>query len=224
MEFLLPIIEKCERACYTGDLAACYTGDLAAVQACILGKRSAANIHGFYRAAWRGGQMHVLRWLASTFRASLVTDIHAACLNGWLGLAQWLHAADEHTGFTPTAEMFKDVCTYGFLGVAQWLHGFGTATDAWVKAAFPPACRYGRLGVAKWLHSVGPVHIHADGDHALCETVFAGCVTEGARYKVARWLLSLDPEYIGWPEDALRPLRCWSPARDAWMRSVVRRQ
>jgi hypothetical protein len=33
MEFLLPIIEKCEKACYTGDLAACYTGDLAAVQA-----------------------------------------------------------------------------------------------------------------------------------------------------------------------------------------------
>ena len=210
MEFVFPSFEKCEKACYTGDLAA--------VQACIVGKRPAVGIHGFYRAAWRGGQMHVLQWLASTFRASLVSDIHAACLNGWLGLAQWLHAADEHTGFTPTAEMFKNVCTYGFLGVAQWLHSFGTATEAWLMAAFPPACRYGRLDVAKWLHSVGPVHIHADGDHALCTTVFS------ARYKVARWLLSLDPEYTGWPEDALRPLRRWSPARDAWMRSVVRRQ
>jgi hypothetical protein len=206
-------LSECEHACLSGDLAA--------VQACIVGKRGVRGMYHCFRAAWTHGHIHVVRWLASAFGTTLATNVHVACVHGMLDFAQWLHAANKHTRFTPTVGLFRTVCSFGLFEVAQWLHSFGTVTATWVAAAFSQACRYGHLEIAEWLHSLGPVDIHADGDKALCETVITGCVAEGARYKVARWLLSLDPEYTAWPEDVLRSLRCWSACRDVWMRSVT---
>ena len=200
---------------------ACCSGDLAAVQACILGKRGVCGTFYCFRAAWQGGHMHVLRWLASEFGAVLASHIHTACVHGWLGFAQWLHSANEHARFAPTADLFRTVCAYGFGKVAHWLHGFGITTAAWRAAAFPPACENGHLKVAQWLYSLGPVDIHADRDHAFRGAVFTSWQSQGAGYTVGRWLLSLDPEYTAWPEHALGTLRQWTVARHAWMRSVV---
>jgi len=195
---------------------ACLSGDLAAVQACIVGKRGVYGMYYCFRAAWTHGHIHVVRWLASAFGTNLANNVSGACVHGMLDLAQWLHAANKHTRFIPTVDLFRTVCSFGLFEVAQWLHSFGTVTATWVAEAFPKACRFGHLEVAEWLHSLGPVDIHADGDHALCE---AARYAKG--HKVAKWLLRQDPEYTAWPEDALRPLRCWSACRDVWMRSVA---
>ena len=239
---------------------ACFHGDLHAVLAWSIKRRMAATCHcgrpprdldDCFTAAWLGGHMHILRWLACAYGAELASCIHTASSNGHLGLAQWLYAAHErprgaptqqlsptfcshgrleaapslHTPWTPTAELFWTVCSNGHLEVAQWLHSFGTVTEeAWLVVAFRLACGFGHLKVAEWLHSLWPVDIHDDADYAFCEAVHKATWSTGARgCKVAQWLLSLDPEYTAWPKKALRRLQsqCWSRARHAWMRSVA---
>jgi hypothetical protein len=198
---------------------ACAAGDLAAVQEHIVGK-SVFGVHVMFITAWQGGHMHVVRWLASVFMDNMATIIECACHKGVLDLAQWLHEANVGVRrFRPSLWVFAYA---SHLEVIKWLYSFGTATDVWRQTAFVCSCRFGHLEIAKWLLSLGTIDIHEDGDAAFGDAVLNDRQTKGAGLRVARWLLSLDPEYIAWPAVVLPALQHWNPTRDAWMRSIVR--
>jgi hypothetical protein len=198
---------------------ACAAGDLAAVQENIVGKR-VFSAYVMFITAWQGGHVHVVRWLASFFMDTMATIIECVCEKGVLDLAQWLHEANVGVRrFRPTLLMFAHT---SHVEVIKWFYSFGTATDVWCLTAFVTSCRFGHLEIAKWLLTLGTIDIHVDADAALWAAVMDNWQTKGAGLRVARWLLSLDPEYIAWPAVVLPALQHWNPARDAWMRSIVR--
>ena len=105
-------------------------------------------------------------------------------------------------------------CLNGHLHVAQWMaaqHGVDVHVS---ERALRLACCYGHLHVAQWLLAQGGVDIHACTDYAFRSVCSNGHV------HVARWLVRQDPQYKGWPAEAMACLRTWSSARAGWMRSV----
>ena len=71
------------------------------------------------------------------------------------------------------------------------------------------------MTVAKWLVRLGDVDVHVLDDDAFR----SACLYNHAA--VGRWLISLDPEYA-WPPEAVAKLCCWSDARDAWLKGVLK--
>jgi hypothetical protein len=159
-----------------------------------------------------------------------------ACDAGHLHIAQWLR---DQPGFDLPSygnKAFVWACgtKHGNPAVAQWLWSImadeGLRPD--LKLAFATACTWRNLAVAKWIVSVAAdvkdLGIHKDDDDLIRRAVVLGCTImigivppRSRALGLARWLLSLDPQWPSWPAWAMDRLKVWSPARDAWMRSCV---
>lgn len=138
----------------------------------------------------------------------------AACEGGQLQVAQWIHGLGAVDNIDRD-QAFSGACTNGHLEVAMWLYGQG---DVDICDGFFFAGGSGHLHVAKWLYGLGGVDIHARQDQVFEWATYWSPRTQ----QVARWLIHLDPEYP-WPAVGMAHLKTWSPARDAWMRCLVRR-
>jgi hypothetical protein len=192
-----------------------------------------------FRQACRRGHVGVIEWLLSLvnelpYQFGVDTFFALLCGYGSLDILQCLRARvpllDIHAHGD---EAFTQACKEGRLDVAQWLHAQGGVDiHARHDAAFVLACMNRRLREAQWLWSLGGVD-----PHTLDEWVARSCKVwrhmnvDGKTasplicmaHKVCQWVLSLDPREAAWPEDMVAFVQKWSPARDAWMRSVCAR-
>jgi hypothetical protein len=176
------------------------------------------------------GHLAVLQWLwsFSTF------DPRRELRRGFIGPV--FHAVTHPDRGVPTFKsLFSVACRRGHLHIAQWLHRQGALDVELVQDAdaplatavqklhsnsvFSETCALGCLRVAQWLFGLGVIDLHCFED-----APFRWACSED-QDRVAKWLLSLDPEYTAWPEKALRQLQyqCWTPERDVWMRSIAQR-
>jgi hypothetical protein len=134
-----------------------------------------------------------------------------------LHVLQWLAALEQdgHYYRMSSRLAFLRACKTGRLHVAEWLRRLGCYTYFSPDELFRSVIWEGHLGVAKWLQGVGGVHIHGDDDYA-----FKISISQG-HLEIGRWLMGLDPLWA-WPCADVEKLKCWSPARDAWIQAVVR--
>lgn len=135
----------------------------------------------------------------------------AAAIHGHLHVLQW--AVAEH-GVDLTANYFQQNlhwCRYRH--VMQWAVEHGVRMDSRLRdTCLLSACgRPDGLGTAQWLCAQGAdPHGAPFRQAAMCQV------------HIALWMVQREPEYP-WPRHLLKlvMVRCWRPARDAWMRSVT---
>ena len=198
------------------------------------------------------GHLHVAQWLRAEFQLDKASEwpqmevraLMGACDEGHLAVLQWLWSfstldprRELCRGFMGPVTftdrgvpLFKSLisvaCRRGHLHIAQWLHRQGALdivgielVPTYSNSVFTETCGVGCLRVAQWLFGLGVIDLHCHED-----APFRWACSED-QDRVAKWLLSLDPEYTAWPEEALRQLQyqCWTPERDVWMRSIAQR-
>lgn len=137
---------------------------------------------------------------------------HAAAMHGHLHILQW--AVAEH-GVNLTEWYFRDNLHWcRHLHVMQWVVENGVHMDrALLDTCLARACgRPDGLPIVQWLCAQGADPHGAPFEHA-------------AMYQrhIALWLVQREPEFP-WPRRSLAWVmagRCWSRARDVWVRSVV---
>lgn len=205
---------------------ACARGDLAVAQALVAAGWDATVPRVFdtvFHETCVQGHLPVIQWLAglNSERFAWMTEVGLAlaCEFAHLPLAQWLvqQLLHQQGRLTPSnlAYAFQSACEGGHMHMARWVLGLGDVDiHASCDAAFRLACMNGHMRVAKWLVGLGGVDIHAELDEALEHLVNIG-------REACRWYVSLVAD-SDVPKHLLALLKCWSPTRDAWMRSVVR--
>ena len=143
-----------------------------------------------------------------------MTDVvfRAAAMYGHLHILQW---AVAEGGVTPKDKYLQDnlhMCRHAH--VMEWLmeHGVRMPRDVQHTCLVSACSRADGLEVVQWLC------LHGADPHG---TPFEHAVT-GCKWHIAQWLVQREPEYP-WPRHLLVQVmdRCWSPARYAWVRSVV---
>lgn len=141
------------------------------------------------------------------------TAYEAVAKYGHLHILQWAVAelgVDLKDSYFPR---HMNLCRH--LHVLQWLVENGVCMDRVVRRwCMLEACgRADGLQTVQWLCAQG-----ADPRGEALD-----CAVRRCRWDIALWLVQRVPDYVGWPRHVLVRVmaRCWSRARDAWMRSVT---
>lgn len=145
-----------------------------------------------------------------------------ACADGNLEAAKRFIQRWEGDEPLPLRAAMRRACTHGHVHIVEWLMAFNWELRQCPSEWFAFACSGGQLALAQKLHSLGGVDIHDGGVdiHDADDYAFETASQDPRAHHVARWLVSLDPDWAWW-DVGLWSIRRWSGPRDAWMRSVV---
>lgn len=120
----------------------------------------------------------------------------AACMNGHLEIAQWVHQR-QHTTFGNIiyGDALSMTCEHGHLAVLQWLYpvyinsGFVNRHD--LMAFLKSACEHGRIKVAQWLYQA-----YIDTGHKIDipPEIFKR-VCKNRHFPIVFWLMDVNPRY-----------------------------
>ena len=181
-----------------------------------------------FEKACRGSHFHVAEWLLSEVGlGGQAADMMGylfwklAGFKGNLAAAKWLLARAGPAGNDfDVADAFCRACGHGHLDVVQWLFGLGHPEVCAMHAqGLVNACGQGTLDVVKWLVAQGVAVRGPEGDDM---PLRVACAYK-ADPAIVRWLLGQHVAYQDWwlSGACLARLKTWSPARHAWMHSVV---
>ena len=159
-----------------------------------------------FQAACNAGRLEEAKALVAEHgvRVDALVVANAAGVHGHLSMCQWAvaeHGVNLHG--MPGITILYRACEVGHLHVCQWLIA---------EYGFEPA---------DWIITSG-----RSFDQRVREVVMhrgLEIAVEHRHWPIALWLVQRRPEHP-WPAAALCQLiaHSWGPARDAWMRSVVR--
>ena len=188
----------------------------------------------FLELPWAVDKWAVTKWLVELggmerhVRMQSDTAFMYACHEGNLEAAQWLVGLGAVNVDAFAWQGFYWAIIKGRVRLARWLRQLGgldvhedprLGPHGW---AFCTACLKMHVDLAKWLYSLGGVNVHERQNMALIGLLSDLHDREDPQVlHFARWLVSLDTRDGVWPAHCLALLKCWSPTRDAWMRSVV---
>lgn len=150
-----------------------------------------------FSCACKHGQLHVAKWLATTFgitrnevRGNTCSSLDDACESGQLHVVKWLietfHLTVDDITYKADDDydLFDIACREGHLHVARWLgvkFEFCTDTDD-VTDAFELACISGQLHVLSWLSSTFDVITKDCARQMVCTACDYG------KLQVVKWL------------------------------------
>lgn len=115
------------------------------------------------------GNIEICKWIVNIANikdvrnCTLIVCLHAACSNGHLLVARWIHdyfviankksVAKYVSKSSYTTDAFLNACGKGYLDVAQWIcQTYGSRPSIMLREAFHSGCVNGRLKIVKWIH------------------------------------------------------------------------